>query len=619
MSHHAIQAKNLHFTYPSIGPGEPVPALQSINLVVEPGEFLAVMGPTGAGKTTLCLALNGLVPQSTGGSFRGNVWVAGRNTKTYPVAELATVVGLVFQDAESQLFNMTVEDEVAFGPEGLGLSVEEIEGRAQWALDALGLADLRARSPARLSGGQQQRLAISAVLAMGPDILVLDEPTAGLDPLGRHAVLAVMAELRRQGTTVIMATQDAEAAASMAGRVLVLEAGRIVLEGTPQTVFTQVEYLHSLGVDVPQVTELSYRLGIHPLFVTVDEAVLALSGNGWRLPQGGNLLGASVKSRAKVVPQDSAEKLAPHSDQPTAAGLNHSPIGPQPLVGQVTPSQSGLKPAAAPAITFENTWYQYEGGAQALAGIGLAISLGERIALIGANGSGKTTLAKHVNGLLRPQQGRVLIGGYDTRRKPTGELSRQVGYVFQNPDHQIFAPTVREEVAFGPRNLGLDRGEIARRVQAALLAFHLTSMADVPPASLGYGQRRLVTLAAVHAMQPQVLILDEPTVGLDRRLTIQVAEWMADLNRGGAVVVLITHDMRLISLTPRCVVMDRAQVILDAPTEDFFTHLELLTRAGIVPPPTVELSRRLGLSATPPTVDDFCRIFEHRSGEVDDA
>jgi energy-coupling factor transporter ATP-binding protein EcfA2 len=619
MSHHAIQAKNLHFTYPSIGPGEPVPALQSINLVVEPGEFLAVMGPTGAGKTTLCLALNGLVPQSTGGSFRGNVWVAGRNTKTYPVAELATVVGLVFQDAESQLFNMTVEDEVAFGPEGLGLSVEEIEGRAQWALDALGLADLRARSPARLSGGQQQRLAIAAVLAMGPDILVLDEPTAGLDPLGRHAVLAVMAELRRQGTTVIMATQDAEAAASMAGRVLVLEAGRIVLEGTPQTVFTQVEYLHSLGVDVPQVTELSYRLGIHPLFVTVDEAVLALSGNGWRLPQGGNLLGASVKSRAKVVPQDSAEKLAPHSGQPTAAGLNHSPIGPQPLVGQVTPSQSGLKPAAAPAITFENTWYQYEGGAQALAGIGLAISLGERIALIGANGSGKTTLAKHVNGLLRPQQGRVLIGGYDTRRKPTGELSRQVGYVFQNPDHQIFAPTVREEVAFGPRNLGLDRGEIARRVQAALLAFHLTSMADVPPASLGYGQRRLVTLAAVHAMQPQVLILDEPTVGLDRRLTIQVAEWMADLNRGGAVVVLITHDMRLISLTPRCVVMDRAQVILDAPTEDFFTHLELLTRAGIVPPPTVELSRRLGLSATPPTVDDFCRIFEHRSGEVDDA
>jgi energy-coupling factor transporter ATP-binding protein EcfA2 len=619
MSHHAIQAKNLHFTYPSIGPGEPVPALQSINLVVEPGEFLAVMGPTGAGKTTLCLALNGLVPQSTGGSFRGNVWVAGRNTKTYPVAELATVVGLVFQDAESQLFNMTVEDEVAFGPEGLGLSVEEIEGRAQWALDALGLADLRARSPARLSGGQQQRLAIAAVLAMGPDILVLDEPTAGLDPLGRHAVLAVMAELRRQGTTVIMATQDAEAAASMAGRVLVLEAGRIVLEGTPQTVFTQVEYLHSLGVDVPQVTELSYRLGIHPLFVTVDEAVLALSGNGWRLPQGGNLLGASVKSQVKVVPQDSAEKLAPHSDQPTAAGLNHSPIGPQPLVGQVTPSQSGLKPAAAPAITFENTWYQYEGGAQALAGIGLAISLGERIALIGANGSGKTTLAKHVNGLLRPQQGRVLIGGYDTRRKPTGELSRQVGYVFQNPDHQIFAPTVREEVAFGPRNLGLDRGEIARRVQAALLAFHLTSMADVPPASLGYGQRRLVTLAAVHAMQPQVLILDEPTVGLDRRLTIQVAEWMADLNRGGAVVVLITHDMRLISLTPRCVVMDRAQVILDAPTEDFFTHLELLTRAGIVPPPTVELSRRLGLSATPPTVDDFCRIFEHRSGEVDDA
>jgi energy-coupling factor transport system ATP-binding protein len=618
MGYHAIRVENLHFTYPSIGPGVPVPALRSIDLVVEPGEFLTVMGPTGAGKTTLCLALNGLVPQSTGGSFRGNVWVAGRNTKTHPVAELATEVGLVFQDAESQLFNMTVEDEVAFGPEGLGLPVEEIERRAQWALHALGLAELRARSPARLSGGQQQRLAIAAVLAMGPGILVLDEPTAGLDPLGRRAVLAVLADLHCQGITVIMATQDAEAA-SVAGRVLVLEAGRIVLEGTPQTVFTQVEYLHALGVDVPQVTELSYRLGIHPLCVTVDQAVLALSGNDWGLPDGDNLLGVSMKAQAKVLPQDSVEKPAPHMDQTTESGPSHSPIGPPPFAGQVTPSHADLKPGAAPAIAFENTWYQYEGGTQALAGIGLVISPGERVALIGANGSGKTTLAKHVNGLLRPQQGRVLVGGRDTRRESTGELSRQVSYVFQNPDHQIFAPTVWEEVSFGPRNLGLDRGEIERRVQAALMAFHLTSLADVPPASLGYGQRRLVTLAAVHAMQPQVLILDEPTVGLDRRLTIQVAEWIADLYRGGAVVVLITHDMRLISLTPRCVVMDRAQVILDAPTEDVFTHTDLLTRAGIAPPPTVELSRRLGLSATPPTVDDFCRLFRQESGEVDDS
>jgi energy-coupling factor transport system ATP-binding protein len=542
----------------------PTPALQGIDLKVEAGEFLAVLGPTGAGKTTLCLAMNGLVPQSTGGSFRGNVWVAGLNTKTQPVAELATQVGVVFQDSESQLFNMTVEDEVAFGPESLGLPIAEIECRTQWALDAVGLADLRTRSPAHLSGGQQRRLAIAAVLAMQPAILVLDEPTAGLDPLGRRAVLDVIVELRRQGATVLMVTQDSDAVATLADRVAILSAGRVVLEGTPQEVWEQVEHLHALGVDVPQMAELSHRLGIRPPWLSVDQAFQALAGK--------------ARSCSSIA--------APGS-----------------------PDGRGQPPPAQPAVTFEDVWHRYEGGAQALAGVDLAISSGEYVVLVGPNGSGKTTLAKHVNGLLRPQKGRVLVSGCDTRQTSIGELASQVGYVFQNPDHQIFAPTVWEEIAFGPRNLGLGRAEVESRVETAMAAFHLASLAGVPPATLGYGQRRLVTLAAVHAMQPQVLILDEPTAGLDRHLTGRLLAWVTELHRAGATIVLITHDTRHTAPDARCVVMDQGRVILDLPAGKASMHSEHLIQAGITPPPIAILSRKLDLPATPVAVDSFCRVF----------
>ena len=601
MNHHAIHVEDLHYTYPPPSPHAlSLPALRGIDLVVEKGEFLAVMGPTGAGKTTFCLALNGLVPQSTGGIFRGNVWVAGLNTKTQPVAELAAEVGVVFQESESQLFNMTVEDEVAFGPESLGLPAEEIERRTRWALEAVGLAELGDRSPAHLSGGQQRRLAIAAVLAMQPGLLVLDEPTAGLDPPGRRAVLDVILELRRQGSTVVMATQDAEVAAALAGRVVLLEAGRIVADGTPQEVLGQVERLHALGVDVPQMAELSHRLGICPPWLTVDQAFQALSGQL-----------AAPPSLPPSLPTEGREgRPGQASPQPPAPSLTFENVYYHYVGAGLVPARTGLVPARTGLVPART------GLVPALAGLDLALSAGEYVALIGANGSGKSTLAKHAGGLLRPQQGRVLVTGRDTRLISTGELARQVGHVFQNPDHQIFAATVWEEIAFGPRNLGLRPAEVQKRVQAALAAFHLASVADLPPTTLGYGQRRLVTLAAVHAMQPQVLILDEPTAGLDRRLTARLVEWVSELHASGATVVLITHDMRLASLAPRCVVMDHGRVVLDGPTAQVFTHLPVLAQAGIAPPPIVELSRRLRLPAAPLSLDDFCRAFAQRVNQA---
>ena len=574
----AVCLESLTYTYPPILPGtSPAPALQSIDLCLPAGQLLAVMGPTGAGKTTLCLALNGLVPRATGGILRGNVWVAGYNTRHQPVAELATRVGLVFQDSESQLFNMTVEDEVAFGPENLGLPADEIEQRVDWALQVVGLSDLRTHSPAQLSGGQQRRLALAAALAMQPRVLVLDEPTADLDPLGRQAIMAVIAGLRQQGMTIVMATQDAEIVAELADRVAVLDAGRLVLEGTPAQVFAQVDRLHNLGVEVPQVTELSRRLGIEPVWLTVDQAVQALASG----PNGPGGVAASAP-KAGARPEPASE-----------AGVGSS----------------------LPAVGFEQVWYRYDGGAPALAGIDLSIPRGAYTALIGANGSGKTTLAKHVIRLLRPERGRVLVLGQDTRRTTTGQLAHQVSYVFQNPDHQLFAANVWDEVAFGPRNLGLASAEVERRVQQALATFDLTAVSGLPPAVLSYGQRRLVTLATAHAMQPQILILDEPSVGLDRRLTRRLLDWVADLHQAGTMVLFITHDMRLAALARRSVVLEQGRVCADVPTARLFDAPEHLRQAGILPPPVVELGQRLGLPDVL-TVDDFSRAWARRGGSA---
>jgi len=285
-----ISIRDLHFSYPVLsgveGPplaseGEPIPVLKGIGLEVERGEFVSIMGPTGVGKTTLCLALNGIVPQSTGGTIRGEVVVAGLNTRQHPVPELASQVGIVFQDPESQFFNMAVEDEVAFGPESLGLDPREIRERVDWALKAVGMNAHRHRSPFQLSGGEKQRVAIAAILAMTPRILVLDEPTSGLDPMGKAEVFRVVRELKkREQMTIVMVEQESEKIAEFSDRVVILRDGKIALLDTPDRVFAQVELMHQIGLAVPQVSELAYlfntRHNTSYTFTCLEDAYQAL-------------------------------------------------------------------------------------------------------------------------------------------------------------------------------------------------------------------------------------------------------------------------------------------------------------------------------------------------------
>ncbi|MCX7682561.1 MAG: energy-coupling factor transporter ATPase [Anaerolineae bacterium] len=569
-----IVIRDLRYAYPPLTPaGDPIQVLRGVNLEVEKGTFIAIMGPTGAGKTTLCMALNGLIPHSVGGIFEGEVMVCGMNTREHPVPRLASRVGVVFQDADSQFFNTTVEDEVAFGPETLGLPPAEIEARITWALDVVGMSGLRTRSPFQLSGGQKQRVAIAAILAMRPDILVLDEPTSGLDPIGKQEVFRAIESLRqREHITIVLVEQEAEQIARFADQVAVLYEGRIVLTDVPEKVFAQVELMHELGVSVPQVAELAVRLNARhntrSVFVRLEDAWRALS---------------------QLVPRQTCTPVCP---------LSRRPVG---------TSRPGKREAI---IQVRDLWYHYTPEITALQGITLDIEEGDFVAIIGQNGSGKTTLAKHFNGLLKPSAGRVLVEGRDTRGLQVRELARSVGYVFQNPDHQIFCATTWEEVAFGPRNLGLEGRELEERVEEALVRFGLLDYASVPPAILGFGLRRKIGVASIYAMRPRIVVLDEPTAGLDRRSVLELMGTIQELNRAGHTIILITHDMRLVcEFARRTILLSEGRVLAYDETRAVFRDLEMLRAACIEPPQITQLAIKMAHPAIPPdvlTVDEFC-------------
>jgi energy-coupling factor transporter ATP-binding protein EcfA2 len=589
--------EDLHYAYPPLTPGgEPIPVLKGVDLRVQKGEFLALMGPTGVGKTTLCLTLNGILPHLLGGIFKGKAVVAGMDTRDHGPGQMSRQVGLVFQDPESQLFNMTVEDEVAFGLESLGLSPLEMEERIAWALEVVRLTGLRKRHPLQLSGGQKKRLAIATVLAMRPQVLVLDEPVTGLDPLGRHEVLSVVEQLKREReATIVMVEQDAEVVMAWADRVVIMEQGRLVLEGTPRQVFSQAEALHDWGLAVPQMSELAYlfdrRQGTFFHFITEDEACSALTGE---LPETGFL--EPLPPKCAQSPTSSTPREALFSEKPGFSPLFQTPV------------------EHLPAVKVEDLSYRYDDAPWSLEGVDLSIKAGDFLAIVGQNGSGKTTLVKHFNGLLRPTRGRVLVLGQGTAGQSVGQLARKVGYLFQNPDHQIFAPTVREEVAFGPRNLGFSEREVAARTTEALALFELGDKADTPPAVLGYGLRRQVTLAAVWAMRPQILVLDEPTAGLDWRSSRALMEEVDTLNRKGHTIILVTHDMKLVAeFARRVLVLDEGRTLAYEPTRQLFQQEAILRQASLSPPPITALARRMracGLRGDSLTVDEFYQEYE---------
>ena len=551
--------------------GQERPALAGVSLAAAPGERLGIIGLTGAGKSTLLRLLNRTVPVGYKGDFSGRVFLFDEDTAGRRPSALAAIAGLVFQDFESQLFSSAAELDVAFGPENLGLSSADIRARVTAALAAVGLAGFERRDPATLSGGQQQRLAIATVLALNPRLLCLDEPTTDLDPQGRAEVSSLLGRLAGGGMTVAIAEHEAELLVGL-DRIVGLADGKVIIEADGARALADAGLLRSLGVRPPDAVALAERLSLTGL--PADPVVAA----------------AAVRAAGFSVRPGAGENFL-RADQAAAAATG------------------------AAVIETDGREHVYRSG-QGLRGVSLSVQRGEFVALLGRNGSGKTTMVKHFNGLLQPTAGEVRIDGQPAARLKPGELGRRIGFVFQDPDHQIFAGRVADEVAFAPRNYGLSEAEVSARVTRALALVDLAGAADADPFVLTKGERQRVALASVLAAEPEVLILDEPTTGLDYSAQLAVMELLADLNRQGRTIIVITHAIWVAAeFARRVVVLDGGRILADGPARAVLSDPTLMAAAGLATPGAAAISAEMGgaaLALPALTVAELASCLERR-------
>ena len=562
-----VRVEGLSFRYR----GQQKPALDGVDLEVAEGEFVVVMGPSGSGKSTLCVSLNGLIPHFFRGKMEGEVHVGGRSTREGKVGEFAQEVGLVFQDFEAQLFSTNVALEVAFGPENFSVEREEMIERVERVLRQVRLEGFEKRTPATLSGGQKQRLAIASVLAMEPRILCLDEPTTDLDPVGKLSIFEIAEDLKdRDDVTLIVVEHETEETLE-ADRIIVLRDGEIVADRPAREVLRDIELLEESSVMPLQVTRFFHEMGLWQgqLPLTPQEGLAEFRRRGWLV---------SPDRHGRLVEAD---------------GKREEGYG-------------------EPVIEVKGLTHRYPNGVVALEGVDLTVRKGEFLAVLGQNGSGKTTLVKHFNGLLKPTEGTVRVGEDETTEQGLRRLGQSVGYVFQNPDHQIFSDTVSDEVAFGPKIRGMEESEIKERVEEALAAVGLERRGDEDPFGLTKGERQRVAVASVLAVRPEVLILDEPTTGLDYAEQRSMMDLIKSLNEAGSTIIVVTHTMWVVAeYAHRAVVVRDGKIFLQGTVREVFAEEDELHDAALRAPHIVSLGNALGYPVL--SVEEIIEVTEEKA------
>lgn len=569
-----IEFDGVEFTYLTQEDG---PAVENLSLTVEQGEFVGIAGPSDAGKTTVCRLIHSYIPNFFDGELSGQVTVAGNEITETEIGEMAETVGLLFENPFDQLTgaSTTVFEEVAFGLENASMPRAALIERVYDTLETVGIDHLAGRNPNQLSGGQSQRLALASVLALGPDILVLDEPTSQLDPEGTEEILELIAAAEGE-YTVILVSQDIGRVAPYLDRLVVLKDGRVRHDDTPEQVLT-TDGIGQL-VSVPDVVQIGRRLSVDPAVIplTIDAAVEILESR----------IKDSTEATTTVETDGIAEIEPPASDE-TAGTMDNDP---------------------AAELKLSSVTHQYNENITALDG--LSLTLGEGcICVIGQNGAGKSTFAKHLNGLLKPTAGSVQVRGTDTTERTVAELARTVGLNFQNPDNQLFHDTVAAELAYGPRNLGYEGKQIEQLIETTVEQMGLESIQDANPYDIGLARRKQVAVASIVAMDTPVIVLDEPTAGQDPRGIDLLGDLVDELVASGVLVIVVTHDMTFVrDHADRTIALGQGRRLLDGPPAAVFADQEKLAETDVTPPTVTRIANRLGLPRTVLTVDE---LFEH--------
>lgn len=503
-----LTVESLTFQYRA----RPEPALKEVSFTLESGELLLVAGTSGCGKTTLIRCINGLIPRSYKGELSGRVLLHGQETDDMPLSRISQIVGTVLQDPERQILGAHVFTEVAFGLENLGLRREEIVRRVDETLNYLGISHLRDRETFYLSGGEKQKVSLAGVLAMRPDILLLDEPLASLDPASAKEAMQLFRRLADEGVSILLVEHRVEDVLDInPDRVLFMRGGEIAYAGPTDGLMDVVDY-------------------------------------------------RQVKLPAPVVIERAAQEPPP----------TFEPV---------------IKPnGREPLVTFDKVSFAYDqGGPQVICDVSLSVRKGDITAVLGPNGAGKTTLIKHAIGLLKPRQGQVLVEGRDTRKLSVAEIAHTLGYVFQSPSHMLYAPTVREELAFGPKNLGYDEEVITEGVEEAVDSVNLKGLEDYPPLSLSFGQQKRVSIGAILAMRSKILVMDEPTAGQDYWNYMAFMESILQ-TPGFAAILFITHDLDLaLCYANRVILMHDGRIAGEGSPSEVLADFDLLERCRLVP------------------------------------
>ncbi|MGO4934430.1 energy-coupling factor transporter ATPase [Collinsella sp. Sow4_D11] len=597
-----IDCRGVSFSYDGV-----TPALDGIDLNIEDGEFFCILGGNGSGKSTFAKHLNALL-QPDAGTVRINGMDASDPELVYDIRSTA---GMVFQNPDDQLVATLVEDDVAFGPENLGVPSAQIAQRVREALKGVGLVGFERHETHALSGGQKQRVALAGVLAMEPRVLILDEASSMLDPRGRKGLMKVCRALHDRGMTIVMITHVMEEAAE-ADRVAVFRAGRVAMLGAPEEILTRADELAQLNLDMPASCCLGRALrakGV-PVCAQVREAdMVAEIAQVYAERSGADVAGRPSASDSRVLDHASSAADGMVASEPVIeiSHLSHSYS-----LSARERRRWRKRSTTVGASGKQALWGNDPNSPWALRDVSLTVRRGEFLGLAGHTGSGKSTLVQHLNGLIRPQEGSVCALGLDlSSKKGAAAVKAKVGVVFQYPERQLFAETVAQDVAFGPRNLGLPQDEVVRRVATSLarVGLDLTAIGDKSPFELSGGQQRRVAFAGVLAMEPEVLVLDEPMAGLDPAARRDFLELIDRLHREGLTVVMVSHSMDdLANCCDRIVVMNEGTVFAEGTPAQVFAHADELKSIGLGVPAAQRMALSLVQAGVPLRCDKLYTV-----------